>query len=341
MTKQVLQNGSSANDGTGDTLRVGAGKINSNFTELYNILGGDSLTNAVRFNATGVEFEGSNINDFETTLTVVSPTADRTITLPNVTGTVTLNSATQTLTNKTLTSPVLTTPTITSPVLTTPQINDTSADHQYVVAVSELAADRNVTLPLLTGNDEFTFNAHTQTLSNKTLVDPIANNLKIGGVSGGSVLLDSNSNEHLTFATTTGAVNQVKFSNAATGNPPEIASEGETNVPLNLSGKGTGNVQVNTGVAFLSHEVSTSAACSLVKTTTIFNAGGTITPTLANGSVAGQTKIFTNKNSGNAILTPASFAGGTSITLGGNEGCVLVWDGTNWQVVANNGGAIA
>jgi len=80
MTKQVLQNGSSANDGTGDTLRVGAGKINSNFTELYNILGGDSLTNAVRFNATGVEFEGSNANDFETTLTVVSPTADRTIT---------------------------------------------------------------------------------------------------------------------------------------------------------------------------------------------------------------------------------------------------------------------
>ena len=191
------------------------------------------------------------------------------------------------------------------------------------------------------GDDTFTFNAHTQTLSNKTLVDPIANNLKIGGISGGAILFDSNSNEHLTFSTTTNAVNQVKFSNAATGNPPEIASEGETNVPLNLSGKGTGNVQVNTGVAFLSHEVSTSASCSLVKTTTIFNAGGTITPTLANGSVAGQTKIFTNKNSGNAILTPASFAGGTSITLGANEGCVLVWDGTNWQVVANNGGAIA
>ena len=34
----------------------------------------------------------------------------------------------ETLTNKTLTSPVL----------TTPQINDTSSDHQYVFAVSEL-----------------------------------------------------------------------------------------------------------------------------------------------------------------------------------------------------------
>ena len=72
--------------------------------------------------------------------------------------TVDLNTA-QTLTNKTLTSPVI----------TTPQINDTTADHQYVFAVSELTADRTVTLPLLTGNDEFVFKAHTQTLTNKTI----------------------------------------------------------------------------------------------------------------------------------------------------------------------------
>ena len=68
-------------------------------------------------------------------------------------------SDTQTMTNKTLTSPTL----------TTPQINDTSADHQYVFAVSELAADRTVTLPLLTGNDTFVFANHTQTLDNKTI----------------------------------------------------------------------------------------------------------------------------------------------------------------------------
>ena len=38
-------------------------------------------------NAT-LSFEGSSDNSFETTLTVTDPTADRTITLPNVTGTV-------------------------------------------------------------------------------------------------------------------------------------------------------------------------------------------------------------------------------------------------------------
>ena len=36
MTKQIIETGSSANDGTGDTLRTGAQKINANFTELYN-----------------------------------------------------------------------------------------------------------------------------------------------------------------------------------------------------------------------------------------------------------------------------------------------------------------
>lgn len=69
-------------------------------------------------------------------------------------------------------------------VLTLPQINDTSSDHQYVFAVSELAADRTVTLPLLTGNDEFVFKDHTQTLTNKTLTSPVLNT----GVSGTAFL---------------------------------------------------------------------------------------------------------------------------------------------------------
>ena len=39
MTKQTINRGSAANDGTGDNLRAGGAKINSNFDELYNVLG--------------------------------------------------------------------------------------------------------------------------------------------------------------------------------------------------------------------------------------------------------------------------------------------------------------
>jgi hypothetical protein len=69
----------------------------------------DSTTIAVK---NAFVFEGATTNDFETTLTVTDPTADRTITLPDSTGTVALTSditvtpsSTNTLTNKTLTSP--------------------------------------------------------------------------------------------------------------------------------------------------------------------------------------------------------------------------------------------
>ena len=60
------------------------------------------------FSGGSIIFEGSTDDGFETTLAVTDPTADRTITLPNATGTVSLTDATETLTNKTLTSPTVT-----------------------------------------------------------------------------------------------------------------------------------------------------------------------------------------------------------------------------------------
>lgn len=47
-------------------------------------------------------FEGATADAYETTLTVVDPTADRTITFPNATGQVVLRDTTDTLTNKTI-----------------------------------------------------------------------------------------------------------------------------------------------------------------------------------------------------------------------------------------------
>jgi hypothetical protein len=49
-----------------------------------------------------IVFEGATPDAFETTLTVVDPTQDNTITMPNTTGTVVIATAAQTLTNKTM-----------------------------------------------------------------------------------------------------------------------------------------------------------------------------------------------------------------------------------------------
>jgi hypothetical protein len=55
-----------------------------------------------------IVFEGATANAFETTLTVVDPTADRTVTIPDATTTLVGTDTTQTLTNKSLTSPTIT-----------------------------------------------------------------------------------------------------------------------------------------------------------------------------------------------------------------------------------------
>ena len=57
---------------------------------------------------TKITFEGATADAHETVLAITDPTADRTITFPDASGTIVTTAATQTLTNKTLTAPVIT-----------------------------------------------------------------------------------------------------------------------------------------------------------------------------------------------------------------------------------------
>ena len=326
MAYQAIGRGTSANDGTGDDLRTGAGKVNANFVEVYTALGtGTALTTGISADASTVTLTAPTINGVVggtttsqtiTTLTtegIQNATGELEITAANqvveiqgggsnsgaitlnceqnthgqkiiaqphsasVTNTLTLPAggngelvstvATQTLTNKTMTGAIMT-----SPVLTTPQIEDTSSDHQYVFAVSELAADRTVTLPLLAADDEFVFADHTQTLTNKTL----------------------------TAATLTGLFGSVQ----------------------SLSGAG---------------------AVDVVNTVTEITSTGADALTLANGTV-GQVKVITMiVDGGDATLTPTTFAGGTTITFNdAGDSVILVYNTTvGWVAVANQGATIA
>ena len=67
MTKQTINRGTAANDGTGDNLRAGAAKINENFDELYSVLGdgttllsGDYITTSSTSILTNKTIDGSN-----------------------------------------------------------------------------------------------------------------------------------------------------------------------------------------------------------------------------------------------------------------------------------------
>ena len=129
-------------------------------TELdnYALLSGATFTGAVTV-PTELNFEGSTANGFETTLTVVDPTADRIITFPDATTTVVGTDTTQTLTNKTLTSPTISNPTFTGQASGLQiAFNDslvfegTTADaYELTLSAGEPTADRTVSLPDETG----------------------------------------------------------------------------------------------------------------------------------------------------------------------------------------------
>ena len=98
MTRQSISVGTVANDGTGDTLRSAGQKINANFSEIYNFLGGtlgDSLSSQISLEDSAIVFEGSLADAYETRLTAVNPTADRIISLPDADGTLVTDTATQ------------------------------------------------------------------------------------------------------------------------------------------------------------------------------------------------------------------------------------------------------
>jgi hypothetical protein len=65
---------------------------------------------------TPLVFEGATANDFETSFVITDPTQDNTITFLDATGTVVLDTSTQTLTNKTITAPAISNPVITGAI---------------------------------------------------------------------------------------------------------------------------------------------------------------------------------------------------------------------------------
>jgi len=87
----------------GNNLNVGGNAV---VTGDLTVNGTTTTVNSTTIEVTNsFTFEGTTSDNFETTLTVIDPTADRTVSLPNATGTVVLQDDTAVLTNKTINGP--------------------------------------------------------------------------------------------------------------------------------------------------------------------------------------------------------------------------------------------
>ena len=135
---------------------------------------------------------------------------------------------------------------------------DSGGDHEYNFVTSNLGADRNITLPLLTGNDTLVFQAHTQTLTNKTLTSPIISTISNTGTitlpTATTILVGRDTTDTLTNKTISGASNTIS-------NVPDSALS--SNVPLkNAANSFSVNQTITTSANYplITHRDSSTAA---------------------------------------------------------------------------------
>jgi hypothetical protein len=231
----------------------------------------DSTTIAAQ---TSITFEGATADNYETTLTLVDPTADRTITLPNATGTVTLDGAP--LASPTFTG-VPTAPTASADTSTT-QVATTAFVMTEVGDYLLTATAGSTYLPLAGGTLSGAVNAGDQVIS-KAVFKDVGETLVVNGTSGSTDTIDlEDGNFHKVTLT---ANCTFTFSN-----PPASGTAGSFTLFLIQDGTGSRTVTwpgtVDWSGATAPTLTTTAAAVDVLTFITLD--GGTIW----NGFVAGQ-----------------------------------------------------
>jgi hypothetical protein len=336
MARQIVNTGSAANDGTGDTLRTAGQKINDNFNELYTLLGGDSASFGVYTTLTDSGFDLNGVT-YKTKVGFTEGAQTINIDFPDSAGEIVVDTATQTLTNKTLTAPAIDDPTVARL-----KLYDADSSHTYTLVGGALTGNYNINIPALTSNDTFTLNSVSQTLTNKTLTAPTIFSPIVQGN-----IKDSDDQPILHFVRAASSVNHIDIRNGATGNAPALFVEGDdTNINIDIFGAGTGAV-LNQKVAYGKQTISaTPGTASTSKSYISITTTTTASITVGNGSVDGEIKVITHDGSAVATLSfaaAANFAQGTSIALDPNDTVSLIWNnGTSeWNIFGGYGYTIS
>ena len=307
MAYQAIGRGTSANDGTGDDLRSGAGKLNANFVEIYTKLGDGSTLSSDSF---------------------VTLTGSETLTNKTITGSLTGNASTATALAAAVNIAGQAFNGSGAITIASTDLSDTAsiclAGNTLTLTGKTLAA------PMLGGD--------VTTASGNLIVDSATQIVEVkgdGSAVEGMIKLNCHANSHgqtIKPQPHSAAVTNTSLlpDGASSTLVSKVSADVLTNKTLadlktsvqTLSGAGA--IDVVTGVT----EVTTTAADAL---------------TLANGTV-GQIKIIVMKaDGGDGTITPVTFAGGSTITMNDAGDSVMLTYATTigWVLVANNGCTIA
>lgn len=206
--------------------------------------------------------QGATTNNFQTTVTVTDPTANRTLTLPDVTGTLATTAdiaagiaggvtetGTQTLTNKTLTSPVINTQVTTAStsfnllntVATTINFGGAADIISIGSATSTVTVNKNlvVTGDLTVNGTTTTINSTTLSVDDKNIVLADGNTSDVAA-DGGGITLKGASDKTFTWSDSTDSWSSSEHVSLASGKSYKVNG---TNISAALPGLTWGEVK--------------------------------------------------------------------------------------------------
>ena len=298
-------------------------------------------TDAFVFPGGSMIFEGATADASETTFAITDPTADRTFTFPDVTSSVLVREATQTLTNKTLTTPTITSGVFNTAVSGTAVLDEDNmasdsatkvATQQSIVAYTDSIIG---TLPVNTdsGNISIGTGSETLTIAGGTGIDSVGsgNSLTLNIDSTVATLTGTQTvtNKTLTSPTLTSAVLNTSVSGSAVLDEDNMASDSATKVATQQSIKAYVDDQIDADMDLVfaadsgsGNIVMDSESLTLTGGTGITTSGSSNTVTFTtNNTVATLTgsETLTNKTFTSPTLNVFNFTG-TNSSLGIGSG---------------------
>ena len=248
---------------------------------------------------TSIVFEGATADAHETTLTVVDPTQDNVITLPNTTGTVVIANAVQTLTNKTMGDALnaggFRITNIATPVDGTDAVNKTFADAQVAAAATSA-----------TSAATSASSAATSASSALTSANSASSSASAAATSATSAATSASSAQ--TFASTMAAsVTAAQSSETAAASSATAAATSATSAAASATAAGTSATSAAAS-ATAAATSATSAAASATAATTSASSAQTSATSSATSASAAATSATSAAASVTAAATSATSA---------------------------------
>jgi hypothetical protein len=289
------------------------------------------ITGELLISSTGsLVFEGSVDDSFETTLAVVNPTADRTITLPNITGTVVTTGDTNTVTGTMIASGTITNTeisasaaiglsklatgalpsgiTVNSANIVDNSIVNADINSSAAIAYSKLALSSGIVNTDISASAAIALSKLATgalptgiTVSSGNIVDGTITN---ADVSASAAIVDTK----LATIATAG-----KVSNSAT-----TATSANTNSAI-VARDGSGNFSANTITAALSGNASTATALSTART---FALTGNVTGSISSNLTSGASIAATIAS---GVVTSAMIADGAIVNADVNNSAAIAY----------------